>query len=431
MNKQIGVREKILFGFGNSGCNVVWMMISSFLALYYTDNVGISAAMVGTIMLVTRLLDGVSDLIMGGIIDRTHSRFGKARFWLLISAPLIAIGLILCFCVPDSLSAEGKVVWAFVTYVFMAVIAYTMCNLACTTLLSFITADPAVRTTLSSISYFFSMLAVLLVSNATMPLVQRVGWTQTAVIFGIIGMVMILLTFVGTKERTNGNTHSEQKISVLTSVKYLFQNKFFVFCTIIFLANYIANGTVGGVVAYYAKDVLNDVNTVGILVTCSTIPGIIGTVFLPRIVGWIGKWRCLMLGFIVQIVSYGIICLMPTNFPVVIIMVIIKGLGGLPVSALMFAVVADVVDYGEYKTGVRIEGMTYSAISFGMKVGTGLGTAIMGWVLAFGGYDGALAVQSGSAITSIIALYAGIPLVFTIIGAVGMYFTNLDKLDYR
>lgn len=431
MKENIRLREKILFGFGNGGCNVIWMMVSSFLALYYTDNAGISAATVGTIMLVTRLLDGGSDLIMGWLIDRTRSRFGKARFWLLVSAPLMAIGLVLCFNVPESLSAEGKVIWVFVTYVFLAVIAYTMCNLACTTLLSFITPDQDVRTVLSSISYFISMIAVLAVSNATMPLVQNVGWLRTAVIFGVIGMIMILLTFAGTKERTVGEKQDGQKIPVLTSVRLLFNNKYFILCTVIFLVNYIANGTVGGVAAYYAKDVLGNINTVGILVTCSTIPGIVGTIFLPKLVSRIGKWKCLMGGYIIQIVTYGIICLMPTNFPVVLVMIILKGLGGLPTSALMFAVVADVVDYGEYKTGIRIDGMTYSAISFGMKVGTGLGTAIMGWVLAFGGYNGALAVQSSMAVQAIIALYAGIPLLFTAIGMVAMYFTNLDKLDIR
>lgn len=217
----------------------------------------------------------------------------------------------------------------------------------------------------------------------------------------------------------------------MLSAKMLFKNKYFLLCTIIFLVNYIANGTVGGSAAYYAKDVLGDVNTVGLLVTFSSIPGIIGTIFLPKIVEKIGKWKCLMGGYIIQIITYIIICLMPFNFPVILAMITVKGLGALPSSALMFAVVADVVDYGEYKTGVRIDGMTYSAISFGMKVGTGLGTAIMGWVLAFGEYNGALAVQSSSAVTAIIALYAGIPLVFTAIGMIAMYFTNLDKLNYR
>lgn len=431
MKENIKLKEKILFGFGNGGCNVIWMMVSSFLALYYTDNVGISAAAVGSIMLVTRLFDGVSDLIMGGIIDRTHSRFGKARPWLLVSAPLLAVGLILCFSVPASLSAAGKVIWASVTYIFLAVIAYTMCNLACTTLLSYITSDQNVRTVLSSINYFISMVAVLAVSNVAMPLVQNIGWFQTAVIFGVIGMIMILLTFAGTKERTVGETQAGQKLPVMKSVKLLFQNKYFLLCTVIFLVNYIANGTVGGVAAYYAKDVLGNINTVGILITCSTIPGIVGTIFLPHLVSKIGKWQCLMGGYVIQIITYGVICLMPSNFPVVLTMVTLKGLGGLPISALMFAVAADVVDYGEYKTGVRIDGMTYSAISFGMKVGTGLGTAIMGWVLAWGEYNGALAVQSSSAVTSIIALYAGIPLVFTIVGMIAMYFTNLDKLDFR
>lgn len=155
------------------------------------------------------------------------------------------------------------------------------------------------------------MIAVLAVSYGVMPLVEKMGWTMSAVIFGIMGMILILITFFGTKERTTGGEEPKKQ--------------------------------------------------------------------------------------------------------------------KLPISALMFALVADVVDYGEQKTGTRIDGMTYSATSFGMKVGTGIGTAVLGWVLAFGGYNGSLAVQSETAITSIISLYSYIPLVLTLVGTVILYFTNLDK----
>lgn len=430
MNDKVTVREKIFFGFGNAGCNVIWMVVSSFLALYYTDSVGISAAAVGTIMLVTRILDGVSDLAMGAIIDRTHSRWGKARPWLLISAPFMAIGLVLLFAVPSSLSMDGKVIYAFLTYTFLAVVVYTACNLACTTLLSFITADQKVRTLMSSIGYFIAMIAVLAVSYGVMPLVEKVGWTVSAVIFGIIGMILILLTFWGTKERSTGDeVQKKQKLPIKTSVKALFQNKYFILCTLLFLTNYIANGAMGGAAVYYAKDVLGNVGAVGLLVTCSTLPGMIGVVLLPKLANKIGKWKCLMGGYVLQLIGYVMIMIMPSSLSIVLPAIIIKGIGALPITALMFALVADVVDYGERKTGTRIDGMTYSATSFGMKVGTGIGTAVLGWVLAFGGYNGSLAAQSETAVTSIISLYAYIPFALTVVGTVILYFTNLDKVS--
>ena len=151
--------EKIAYGLGDAGCNFIWTTVGMFLTVYYTDKVGISAAIVGTIMLLTRLLDGVSDLVMGNIVDHTHTRWGKARPWVGLMAPLMGLGLILLFNVPGGLSGGGKVAYASITYVLLAVVIYTACNLSYGTMMSYMAPDQQDRTVLSSVRFFCTWVA--------------------------------------------------------------------------------------------------------------------------------------------------------------------------------------------------------------------------------------------------------------------------------
>ena len=177
MNYKVKLGEKLAFAMGDVGCNFIWTVVGSFLTMYYTDSVGITAGVVGTIMLVTRILDGFSDLGMGAIIDRTHTRWGKARPWILRTAPLMAIGLILLFSVPSSLSDTGKIVYAVITYIILAVFIYTACNLAYSTLLSLVTGRQDDRTSMTSIRYIFVYAVMILISYVTTPMVNEFGWT--------------------------------------------------------------------------------------------------------------------------------------------------------------------------------------------------------------------------------------------------------------
>lgn len=431
MNKtKISFGEKIAYGLGDAGCNFVWTVVGSFLTLYYTDSVGISAGVVGTLMLLTRILDGFSDLGMGAIIDRTHTRWGKARPWVGITAPFMALGLILLFNVPSSLSGTGKIVYASVTYVFMAVVVYTACNLAYCTLLSLITPDQQDRTSLSSVRFFITMIAVLIIVYTTTPLVSAVGWGGMSVIFGIVGMILLLITFFFTKERTTDTATStaEEKLSVLESFKTLFKNKYFIYVALLFIINYAAMNITNGIGVYYVRDILGNIGAYGTVTAMGFVPSIVALPFFPKLVSIFGKWKCMMVGYFMQIIGFIIVLLFPESFPLLITGLLIKGVGMVPHTAGLFAMVADVVDYGDWKFGQRIEALTYSATSFGMKVGTGLGSAIVGWGLAFGGYDGALETQASAALFAIKALYTWIPMIMIIVGTIVLALCNLDKI---
>ena len=201
MNEKITMREKLAYGLGDSACNLVWTTIMSFLTIYYTDNVGIAAAVVGTMMLVTRVLDGGSDLIMGVIIDKTNTKYGKARIWILLSAPLMSIGLIALFNVPGTLSTGGKTIYAYVTYIFIAAVAFTACNLSYATLLGLITNNPAERTSISSIRMMFANGTGLLLAVLTPIIVKKTGYGKVSMIYAAIAFVFLVITFLGTKER--------------------------------------------------------------------------------------------------------------------------------------------------------------------------------------------------------------------------------------
>ncbi len=425
-----GFGEKVAFALGDGGCNFVWTTIGSFLTLYYTDNVGIAAATVGTMMLLARLLDGVSDLIMGAIIDRTHTRWGKARPWILWSAFPMAIGLILMFSVPSHYSMHGKVIYAFISYVVMAAVIYTACNLAYNTLLALFSPEPKDRVQASSFRFFCTMAIVLFINYNTQNFVGRFGWTGMAMIFAAIAFVMLLTTFYFTRERNVSvavQSEKAEKQPLGESFKLLFKNKYFLLVTIIFVVNYTALGVNNGLRIYFARDVLGNAGLMGTLTLCFILPKMIGNLVYPYIVKALGNWKSMVLGYVIEIVGVAIMAFLPASIPVAFTGLVLLGVGGIPHNAGLFSLVADVVDYGEWKTGTRLDGLTNSATSFGMKVGSGLGSAIVGWGLAWAAYDGSLSGQTVATISGIKTAYTIIPIVLFAIGLITLLFCNLDK----
>ena len=182
MNTKVSVKEKICYGIGSGGGNIITQILGTFLTAYYTDSVGIAAAAVGTMMLVARLLDGISDVMMGGIVDKTRTKWGKARPWILISAPVICIGLILTFNVPGSLSSSAKLIYAYITYVFLNCIAFTAYMISHTALLSRVTLDVNDRQSMTSINQIVNNVVQLIVTGFTIKFVTAVGWRSVSIV---------------------------------------------------------------------------------------------------------------------------------------------------------------------------------------------------------------------------------------------------------
>lgn len=430
---RLKVRERLAYGLGDVGGNLVFAPVSAFILFYFTDIVGIGAAIAGTLLLLGRLLDGTLDLIVGTLIDRTTTRWGKARPWILFSTPVLLVSFVLLFNIPAGLTETGKEIYAFVFYFLCLGIGFVGSNLAYHTLLSVITSSSKMRVSLTVIRTFFAILTTLVVSVATIPIITSLGggqgaWSTVILTYAIIAAITFLVLFFGTKERVKPILPPEQgsKLPLRTKIGHLVRNRYFFLAFAFFLLTYILTGT-QSVGIFFANDVLGDPNSYSLIGLVGILPLLIGIWFMAPIIGRFGKRRAMMVGIVISLMGIGISLIDPTNVMFIIIGGLIRGLGMIPSSAAMFALVADVVDFGEWKRGVRLDGMTYAAATAGQNFGAGLGAALVGWILAAGGYVGSAETQGAGAISSEIFLMLWLPLIVTIALGVVVYFLDIDK----
>jgi GPH family glycoside/pentoside/hexuronide:cation symporter len=431
---KIGFFEKISYACGDFANNIIFSSMGAFLVFYYTDVAKVGAAAIGSIMLISRLLDGIIDIIMGFVVDRTKSKYGKARPWILRMSIPFAVATVLLFSVPN-LGEIGKLIYIFLTYNIVNII-YTSINVPYGTLSSLMTQDQYDRSVLNIVRMIFSMVSSLGITMLTLPVVNALGggqkgWTLAYLAFGIIACILFFITFFFTKERVGtaaevGHSNKEN-VPVLEGLKGLFKNKYWVILTANGLANGVNMAISMGVNVYYATYILGNPNLVGTLSMAMLLPMIGGLFILAPFVKKFGKRNMNIAGNIITIVGYVITLLNPTNATMVIIGAVIRGVGTAPGTGVGFAMIADSVEYGEWKTGNRTEGLVFSAQSYGGKAGSGLGGALIGWVLAAGGYVGGAAVQSASAISSIKALFIFIPIAVLVIQILILIPYKLDR----
>ena len=425
--------ERFAYGCGDFGCNIIYTAMSAFLLFYYTDYAGVSAMAVGTIMMISRVFDGISDIIMGVIVDRTHSRFGKARPWILRMCIPFAISGGLMFSVPASWSSTPKLVYVFITYNLVSTVIYTAINVPYSALM---TQDPYERSVLSIFRNLLATAGTLTINTFTLPLVEYFGnnasaWTKTFVAFGFVSIAAFLCTFFGTKERVRANETGEQKVEenvpFVTGIKALFQNKYWIMMTGMLALFFLMYSVNGGATVYYAKDILGDKNLVSTINGIFNIVQILGMFFIAMLVKKFGKRNVFSLGLILDIIGMLVLNFSGGSMPIIVVSSVIRGIGNACGGATMWAMVSDTIDYGEWKTGYRTEGLVNSACSFGYKIGNGIGSALLGVILEVGGYVGNAAAQTASALTSIKICFVWIPIAVYVCGLIIMKFYHLDK----
>lgn len=413
--------EKIAYALGDSGGGMfIWTFASSFLTLYYTDSVLLSAETVGTLMLVTRFLDGFSDILFGMLLERTHTRIGKARPWFGVTIIPLVVSFWLVFNVPSNIGDTTKLLYVVVTYFLLTVVTYTINNLAYHAMLSRISLDANDRNVISSIRGIIAGIMGVVVSVGSTMLINALGgekkaaaWTVITLIYGIVCLIMQGICFFGTKEKIPAVKEDEKGESVKEGFRVLFHTKYFYIALFIFILHYIASGTMTGAAVFYVRDVMGNSNLYGLLAIALIAPGIVGQIFVPALTKKFGKKKPMIVSSVICIVCNIIGVLNADNLIVILIILSISSVAGAPFSTLIFTFAPDLVDYLEAKTGKRWEGLATSANSFGIKVGTGLGSALVGWVLAAGNYEGSLAVQPASALTAEIVLVFIIPIIAT------------------
>lgn len=387
------------------------------LTYFYTDKVGIAAATVGTIMLITKFINAIADLLMGRIVDATKSKYGKARPWILWMALPAMASIILLFTVPAEASSTVKTFYALATVVFASAIVYTGIAIPYGSLMAIRTRSVEERGKMGLTRTIFGYIIGMIIAIALIPITNMLGgnqkaWIIVAVVLGIVSSISLILTFLASKENNAGISIVESdNIPFWESIKLLFQNKYWVimlFAQLLINILYTLNGSTG---IYYTKYILGNENLIGIMGAVGLVPVFLGFVMVGPMIKKFGLTKTARIGMILGIVSSLIRCFMPYNFIAALVLGGIATLATIPMMAVGGVLVNNTVEYGEWKTGKRLVGMVNSANSFGVKIGMGLAAAMIGWILAMGNYDGASVTQPDSAITSILVLTIYLPLV--------------------
>ena len=432
--EKITVGEKIAYGGGDLASNLILVLTSTFVTFFYTDALGLNAGIIGTIMLFSRVFDGVSDMLMGFVMDQVKSKRGKARCWLYWLAIPIALATVLVFLVPN-IGDTGKYIFVIITYNLVTTFLYTMINIPYGALTSLMTRDQNQRTVINIFRMFMAQVGSLIINAFTLPLINAVGgsteqksWIIVSVMYGILAAVLFFICYAKTEERVTISSEQEEKISFGESFKLIMKNNYWLLIVGVWVFTALSMGIGMSVGTYYAKYVLGNENLAGFLTSIALIPTLVCMPFVAPLSQKYGKRNVALIGGIIQVVGQALMILNPENFTWLIVCNVVKGVGSAALTGTLFAMVADTIEYGQWKTGKRVEGMLYSSTTFGAKIGAGVGMAVSMGILGAAGYVGTAAVQTESAMSAITGLYLYAPIPFMIALPILYYFYKLDKI---
>ena len=407
---KISVREKVGYSLGDAASHIVFDSSVAILAYFYTDIYGLPPAVMGTMFLLVRLLDAITDPIMGAIADATSTRWGRFRPWLLAICVPFAVSCVLVYSIP-SFSDSGKVVYAVAAYIFMTLM-YTAINIPYCSLGAALTSDPRESLSLQSWRFAITPIGGALGTAFILPLAdllypgdRATGIQVSMAIFGVIGCLMFVVCFATTKERVQ--PIKEENLNIARDVKILFRNDQWRILSVYNFMMLVAVVIRGGAVVYYVNSVLNKgADVITIFMLGGMFASMLGSVLAKPFGTRFCKVR---LSFWINLVTaaLGVVCFMvPVQYWVLVLGVhilisIIQGGNG----ALQWSMITDVNNYGEWKTQRRITGMNVAANIFVIKLGVAVGGAILGWVLAYYHYAANTTVQPASAVHGVVLLF--------------------------
>lgn len=328
-------------------------------------------------MMVSRFFDGISDIIMGVIVDRTKSKFGKARPWLLRMCIPFAVSGILLFSVPTSWASTPKLVYVFITYNLVSTVIYTAINVPYSALNALMTQDPYERSVLSIFRNLLATAGTLIINTFTLPLVEKFGndasaWTKTFCVFGFIAVVAFLLNFFGTKERVKpaatGEDGKVEDVPFKAGIKALFKNKYWIMMTGMLALFFLMYSVNGGATVYYAKDILGDRNLVSTINGIFNIVQILGMFFIAMLVKRFGKRNIFALGLIFDIIGMLVLNFSGGAMALIVVSSVIRGVGNACGGATMWAMVSDTIDYGEWKIKQHLQFTQLKSALYGFRL---------------------------------------------------------------
>ena len=437
MDVKLSFKERFSYSLGSLACNLVWTSLGGFIVIFYTDIALIPAATVGVMILASRILDGFSDIGMGILVDRGKHPKGKARPWLFRMAIPFGITTFLCFNTMPSWPLTARIVYAFFTYNLMTTIIYTSVDMPYGVLNAALSQDQYQRSVLNIFRLFMAIVAGIIVSVGVPRMTMAFGggaqgWRTTFIILGALATVMFFITYFNTTERVAASTRITDNIPVKDGLKALVKNKYWIMIVAYAVLSYTSTG-LGGIGAFFCREILGDFGLVGTLAIIGIIPMLIGTFILAPIVKRFGKRNAALTGIGFGMLGQIVLVFAGTNLTSVFISVAIRSFGSAFIIGTLFAMIADTIEYGEWKSGIRTEGLVYSASSFGGKLGNGLGTMVTSLSLSIGGYTARAVAgngptgQSEATLNAILFTYIAVPIVLLVcMGAILLFF-KLDR----
>ena len=436
--------NKVGYGAGDIAGNCVYALLTSFMMIYLTDSVGLSMGIVGTLIAISKIFDGVSDFFFGRMIDKTHTKMGKARPWMLWPYIGCALALVACFSIPESWGETAQYAFFFIAYTLLNAVFFTANNIAYASLTALITKNTNERVQLGSFRFVFAFGTSMLIQYVTVYAVEwfgggAAGWRAVAIIYAVIGLIVNTISVFSVKELPEADEGMEKerteehKLTFLKSFKILLKNKYYVIiCTTYIFTQIYAS--VIGMGIYYMKYILGDEKIFSTFSLAINIPMVVALIALPFIIKKLGgMYKLNVFGYGIAVIGrIGVVAAgYMGSIPLMLAFTALATLGIAPLQGDLNALIASCSEHTTLKTGYRLDGMMYSCSSLGIKLGGAFGTAICGWLLDATGYVENAATQNAGTIGMLQFLYLWAPVIICGIVMLLLAFLKVEKANEK
>lgn len=423
--------NKIGYGAGDIAGSGVYNFLAAFVMIYLTNTIGLNPGIIGTLMMLSKLCDGVSDIFFGAMIDKTRTKLGRARPWMLYGFIGCAITLSLIFAVPTSWGQNAQYAYFFITYTLLNAVFYTANNVAYGTLTALITKNGNERVQMGSIRFMFSYGTGMVVQAVTVGAVTffgggAAGWRTVAIIYSIIGLISNTISCFSVKELPDEELDGEEnemiedgkiKYSLKDAAKMLIHNKYYIMICGIYIFQQIYGAMINAGI-FFMTYVLGDANLLGTFAVAINMPMIIGLLITPFLVKKLnGMYKLNLTGYVIGTICRGLVIVgaMIGNIPMMLVCSALASFAISPLQGDLTALIAASSEYTYLTENKRIDGTMFSCSSFGTKLGGGIGTALSGWLLAASGFINNAATQPVSCINMLHFMYLWMPMIIDLV----------------